>query len=456
MKSPFTTVFLSSVLAVLSIFTLLFCFYSNGGFLFHAVVAASEPKVYDPNLKVEVVAEGLKFPTSMSFLGPNNILVLEKNNGTVRSVINGTLQSKPLLKIDVAVPGEMGLLGIAVAKNQTNMKKTYVFLYYTEYTKDGNDVCQKPSYCEGWKKPKSNNLYRYELVNNKLVNPKLLLKLPALQNSYVHNGGSIVIGPDNNIYIPVGDLNSPTTWASNVEGGLPPEGTGGILRVNLDGQPILNDTLIGNKDPLDLYYAYGIRNSFGLDFAPVSKKLWDTENGPAFGDEINIVEKGFNSGWKSVQGIWKAKEYLNGVKGGENLTRYSIFDGADGLVDFNGKGKYSFPEFTWNRTVGVTSLKFLSSDNLGEQYKNDLFVASYKYGLLYHFDLKIDRSGLLLSSPLDDTVANNNNEIQSMVFGKGFTAPTDLEVGPDGYLYVLNFWDGKLYKIMPNNITPKY
>ena len=53
-----------------------------------------------------------------------------------------------------------------------------------------------------------------------------------------------------------------------------------------------------------MYYAYGIRNSFGLDFDPVTGNLWDTENGPAFGDEINLVKAGFNSGWKDVQGIW--------------------------------------------------------------------------------------------------------------------------------------------------------
>ena len=50
------------------------------------------------------------------------------------------------------------------------------------------------------------------------------------------------------------------------------------------------------------YYAYGIRNSFGMDFDPVTGNLWDTENGPSYGDEINLVEPGFNSGWQVVQG----------------------------------------------------------------------------------------------------------------------------------------------------------
>ena len=62
--------------------------------------------------------------------------------------------------------------------------------------------------------------------------------------------------------------------------------------------------ILGEEHPLNMYYAYGIRNSFGLDFDPVTGNLQDTENGPHFGDEINLVEPGFNSGWKKVQGIW--------------------------------------------------------------------------------------------------------------------------------------------------------
>ena len=56
---------------------------------------------------------------------------------------------------------------------------------------------------------------------------------------------------------------------------------------------------------MNLYYAYGLRNSFGMDFDPLTGNLWDTENGPEYGDEINLVEPGFNSGWNKVQGVWE-------------------------------------------------------------------------------------------------------------------------------------------------------
>ena len=83
-----------------------------------------------------------------------------------------------------------------------------------------------------------------------------------------------------------------------------PDGRSGILRITQDGKAV-GDGILGLIDPLNIYYAYGIRNSFGIDFDPVTGNLWDTENGPEYGDEINLVKPGFNSGWMVVQGIWR-------------------------------------------------------------------------------------------------------------------------------------------------------
>ena len=79
-----------------------------------------DPILRDTDLKVEVFAEGLEKPTSMAFLGPNDILVLEKNNGQVRRVVNNTVLPKPIIDLKVANTWEMGLLGIAVSNTGTN------------------------------------------------------------------------------------------------------------------------------------------------------------------------------------------------------------------------------------------------------------------------------------------------------------------------------------------------
>src|SRR5918911_1736139 len=400
----------------------------------------------DPNLKYEVVASGLRSPTTMAFLGPNDILVNEKLNGTVQRIIDGKIQPQPVLDVSVANKNERGMLGIAVAKpsnnnNSTNSNSspTYVFVSYTETKVEGSDICPKPSYCEPGHDPLGNRLYRYELDNNtgKLVNPKLLLNLPAVPGPG-HNGGKIIIGPDNNVYFTIGDVGAYKTMTQNYPNKPNSNGTSGIYRITQDGKIVQG--IIGDKDPLDKYYAYGLRNSFGMDFDPVTGKLWDTENGDACCDEINLVHPGFNSGWRKVVGFWEVKRNTYG----------DMVQNPTGLVDFGGKGKYSAPNFVWLNTTGPTAIKFLNSDKLGKQYQNDMFVADFHGGNIYHFKLNQNRTGLVLNGTLADKIANNAQELEDIKFVVGMGAITDLQVSPyDGYLYAVSISGGKIYRILP-------
>jgi len=72
----------------------------------------------------------------------------------------------------------------------------------------------------------------------------------------------------------------------------------------------------------------------------------------------------------------------------------------DVLVNFSGKGKYSAPEFTWNTEIAPTALKFYNSDKLGKQYENDMFVAGFLNGNVYHFDLNGNRTALNVDGAL--------------------------------------------------------
>jgi glucose/arabinose dehydrogenase len=359
---------------------------------------------------------------------------LEKEKGTVDRIVNGNLIEKPLLKVNVATEVERGMLGIAIS-NKNEGGHTYVFLYYTEKLPGSGDEGTKNNEnikTEGHSDI-ANRVYRYEFVNGMLVNPKLLLDLPGTPGPR-HNGGAIVIGPDNNLYIPIGDLDGHNTQAQNVEDGGPPDGTGGILRITQDGKPV-GEGIIGQSSPANKYFAYGIRNSFGLDFDPVTGKLWDTENGPSYGDEINLVEPGFNGGWLQVQG--KAPTDFDESK----------------LVNFDGKGKYRDPEFSWFSPVGPTKILFLDSIKLGEQYQNDMFVSNIHNGSIYHFKLTKDRTALALKGPLADKVADTDDETKGVVFGSNFAGISDMVVGPDGYLYVVSLGRGIIYRIVPVN-TP--
>ena len=98
--------------------------------------------------------------------------------------------------------------------------------------------------------------------------------------------------------------------------------------------------MLGDVFPLNLYYAYGIHNGFGMDFDPITGNLWNTETGHMINDEINIVKPGFNSGYGMIQG------------------QSSYFPAAPtAMVDFDGKGKYQDPELVWEQKVVLTGLK---------------------------------------------------------------------------------------------------
>ncbi|MDW0154484.1 MAG: PQQ-dependent sugar dehydrogenase [Nitrososphaeraceae archaeon] len=388
------------------------------------------PRVFDSSLKVEQVVEGLQAPTTMAFLGPDDFLVLEKNNGTVIRVLNGKILNEPLLDINVANSVERGMCGIAVSKNGT---KTYVFLYFTEIK--GNDGDDRKGI-----EPIGNRLYRYEFVDDKLVNPKLLLDLPAYPGPR-HNGGAIEIGPDNNLYIPIGDVDGSFksdfqhTQIQNFAGGkVVADGRSGILRITQDGEPV-GEGILGDSMPLGLYYAYGIRNSFGLDFDPVTGFLWDTENGPQDGDEINLVEPGFNSGWNEIYGFSSSRI-------GFDLNE---------LVTFDDRGHYEEPKLVWTRSTGLTGIIFLDSDRLGDQYRNDMFVGSVNNGHIYHFELNSQRNDIAVPQALATRLIQNpiNVGAQNVIFASGLGGVTDLTVGPDGYLYIVSISQGKIFRILP-------
>lgn len=426
-----TTVFvISSIVIVLSFFN-----ESNGQQAFREnnfLRTERIPSVADSNLEVELVVGGLQIPTTMAFLGPDDFIVLEKDEGTVVRVTNGVISSKPLLDVNVANSVERGMLGVAVSKNDF---KTYVFLYYTQI--NGNDSDDRKGL-----QPEANRVYRYELVGNELINPILLLDLPANPGPR-HNGGAMEIGPDNNLYIPIGDVDASyrkpiiRTMTQNFGDGLVADGRSGILRVTQNGKPI-GEGILGDSMPLKFYYAYGIRNSFGLGFDPVTNNLWQTENGPTHGDEINLVYPGFNSGWHEMYGFSYSQQKFDINK----------------LVTFEGKGKYSEPKLVWGTTAGLTSLIFLNSDKLGNEYRNDMFIGDVHNGRIYHFKLNTDRTELALPKSLASKFFTSFNApgVEEILFGQGFGGITDLTVGPDGYLYVVSIGQGKVFRILPSTI----
>jgi glucose/arabinose dehydrogenase len=372
----------------------------------------------DPKLHVREVTSGLSQPTAMAFIGPGDFLVLQKGDGRVRRVINGVLKAGQVLDVAVDNSSERGLLGIALHPNFP--ATPFVYLYYTE-SSNGSDTSGSPA-------PLGNRVYRYTWNGNTLAAPMPILDLPVTPGPN-HNGGTMTFGPDGKLYVVIGELNR-NGQLQNFAGGAAPDNTGVIFRVNDDGSAPNDNPFFALGGNLAKYYAYGIRNSFGLAFDPVTSKLWDTENGPSNYDEINLVEPGFNSGWERIMG-----------------PSNRDMEGTSDLVQFPGS-HYVDPKFSWLTTVGPTAIAFLNSARLGTEYHDDVFVGDINNGNLYRFRVNAMRNGFdFTSSGLSDLVADSNAELQEVSLGTGFGGITDLKVGPDGLLYVLSFGLGKIFVI---------
>ena len=263
------------------------------------------PYIYqttDNDLKIQLFTGGLSRPTSMTFADKDTILVLEKDTGMVRIINDGTLEKKPVLSVKVDPKAERGLLGIDILRRDNGQINTmdYVFIYLTEKT---NKNAEGDS--------TRNRVYRYDWNGTGLFNPVLLLDMPGEPGPY-HNGGKIKIGPDKQLYVIIGDLTSPSTILQNhvPDSDAAPNNSSVIILINpLNGNPtssypFKNQSRIDiiNNSNLNYYFAYGIRNSFGISFDPITGNLWDTENGEDQFDETNLVKPGFNSGWYKIMG----------------------------------------------------------------------------------------------------------------------------------------------------------
>jgi len=374
--------------------------------------------VSDPSLQVQTVVTGLDAPTTMAFLGPDDFLVLQKNDGRVRRVLGGVLQAGEVLDLPVDSFPDRGLLGIAVDPDFLN--RPFVYLFYSEAPADGQVLT-------------AHRVVRYSWDGASLTAPRVLLDLPIAPTKF-RCGGLLTFGPDDRLYAVMGDLQR-IGKLQNRSLGPDPDDTSAILRIESDGTPAAD-----NPFPLASMrrvFAYGLRNSFGLDFDPVTGTLWDTENGQDFYDEINVVRPGFNSGWFQIQGP--------DDRNTQNQDALWMAPGAS----------YRDPAFSWQTPVGPTAITFARSPRLGCGRLHDVFAGDSNCGNLWHFVPSATRDGLDLTSPeLQDKVADNAadpcvQELSDVTFGSGFGVITDLEPGPDGLLYIVSLSAGAVYRIAP-------
>ncbi len=463
------------------------------------------PSLTDPNLSVRTVVGGLNEPTGIAFLGPNDFLALEKSTGRVRRVADGVIQEPPVLTLAVNFASERGLLGIALHPGFAD--NGFVYLYWTCRGQLADPDCE-----DG---PATGDLALVPLLGNRvdrfiwdgstLTFDQNLIRLHSYQADADqplrgnHNGGRIAFGPDGKVYILIGD-NGRRGWLQNITIGTLPDGhddqfggpepdnahlTGVILRLNDDGstpednpffniqvsdfppdlQPRVTPEVIANMQKV---FAYGVRNSFGLAFDPLSGQLWTEENGDDSFTEINRVEGGFNGGWVQIEG---PVERINQYKEIETSPRYfglqqvrwpptliaNTPEEALGRLFLLPGAHFTNPLLAWKFEDAPAGIGFVNGQGLGPEYAGNLIVGAARDfllgGQLWRLKLSDDRLDLVFSDDrLFDRVADNLDkydllESESLLFGTGFGIGTGIVTGPNGNLFVVSLSNGAIYEI---------
>lgn len=353
-------------------------------------------------LKIEQAFPNLTFQQPVDIQnsgdGTNRLFVLEQR-GIIWVFENQSNVSTKKVFLDltekVASGGEMGLLGLAFHPNYKS--NGFFFLDYT------------------MNNPRRTVISRFKVSADINVGDKTSeIVLMQIEQPYSnHNGGQISFGPDGFLYISLGDGGSggdPRNNAQNLASLL-----GKILRIDVDRNDSGKNYTIPNDNPFkgntlghkEEIYAYGLRNVWRFSFDLITKNLWAADVGQNAWEEINLIKKGGNYGWRCYEGnhpyntsgcnstnyikpIW---EYGHNSEGGYSITGGFVYRGKN-ASEFT--GKYIYGDFVsgsiWaleysNNNV-KNSLLFKGANvvsTFGVDEKQEIYFANYSNGKIYKF-----------------------------------------------------------------------
>lgn len=333
---------------------------------------ASEARARRAAIRTAPVATGLNGPSAFTFGPRDRIWYLERGSGRVRILNLATGGSRTFFTISrVDGAGERGALGIALHPGYP--QRPFVYAYATR-RQNGRL----------W-----NQVLRIRDSGGSGTNMRVLRKSPV-GGATNHNGGRILIGPDEKLWVVTGDNANPANSqdrSNNLRGK--------ILRLNLDGS-------VPRTNPFGSpIYAYGIRNSFGFTFDPRTGRLWQTENGPSCNDEINLIVKGGNFAWGPN---WRCP-------------------GSPSASDTNRDGPRPrrFPKWRFVSPIGITGAAFCDRCGLGGRRNGDLLFGAVNDGRIRSLNLNPRRNDLV--GPL-------------RVLGRAPSGIHSMEVAPSGRIFV--------------------
>ncbi len=462
------------------------------------VPAQTGPVMLHPRLDVRTVVSGLSQPIAMAFLGPNDLLVSEKASGQVKRVTNGAVAGV-VLDLAVNSASERGLLGMALHPDFPANPGVYVFWSESSTGADSTSLADVPLL--------GNRVDRFTWNGASLTfdrNIKIFRSFQADQGQPLrgnHDGGVIRFGPDRKLYVIVGDTGRRGRTQNLPNGpfgpGIPDDQFGGpepddahltgvVLRLDDDGSAPADNPFyafgaqVGGEVGANIQklFAYGFRNSFGVDFDPVTGDLWTQENGDDTFTELNRVLPGHNGGWVQVMGplsrIAEFKRIETTQFGGQmQQIRWPPANIADSPEEALARlfmlpgAHYSDPEFAWRYELPPAAIGFMRGRGLGPQFENDLFIGAARTGIppsqvpgasvisghLFRMQLTGNRRKIAVDDPrLEDRVADNLDkhditESESLLIGIDFGVGTDIQTAPNGNLWVVSLTSGAIYEV---------
>jgi glucose/arabinose dehydrogenase len=345
-------------------------------------------------IRVSIVTKGLAHPWSLAFLTDGSLLVTERP-GRLRIVRNGVLVPKQISGVpDVRTKGNGGLMDIALHPRFD--ENHLVFFTYTKPVENDKG---------------SPTLARGRLEGDSLTEVRDIL----VTDSYEGTGGlsaRVVFGRDGMLYMATGgNVGKVAQEPSSLRGK--------ILRVREDGSAPSDNPFVGHAGYRPEIYTMGHRNSLGLMVHPVTGVLWNNENGPNGGDEINIILPGRNYGWPVVS---FGRDYA-----GPRISEHPTKEGMES------------PIVVWLPSIAVSGMTVYTGDHF-PKWKGNVFVGSMRTG-------EIPGTG-----HVERIVFNAETEElrRETLLGELRQRIRDVRQGPDGYLYLLTDEDdGALLRIEP-------
>jgi glucose/arabinose dehydrogenase len=233
-----------------------------------------------PTLKTSVIQDGLAYPWDVDFAPGGQMFVTERP-GRVR-VFNSAAKDSPLLATTtlsgVRAEGEAGVMGIAVDPGFSTNRYVY--------------VCLSRTYEGKW----LNQVIRYRVTAGWTLEHSRYMIRTGMKANTIHNGCAVEIGPDNKLWVSMGDANQEHLAQK------PTRRNGKIMRLNRDGSIPSDNPIMPGTTKRTIVYSMGHRNPQGIAFHPSTGRVYAIEHGPNVHDEINWIRPGRNYGWPCVTG----------------------------------------------------------------------------------------------------------------------------------------------------------